>query len=97
MKGKHQRKPMKTMDRILVIVGLTLAAYTVTVLVMSTRYITVPSELTVAVFSVCGGECGIMGWIKTTKERAQERQWAKEDSKASESESQYESQEDLYR
>lgn len=67
------------MNLVLILVGVVLVAYTVTALILSAKLITVPSELTVAVFSVCGGECGIMGWIKTTKERREDRKWMKED------------------
>lgn len=31
------------------------------------------------VFATLGGECGIMGWIKTTKDRNRERKWEQED------------------
>lgn len=27
------------------------------------------------VFATLGGECGILGWIKTTKEKKQDRRW----------------------
>ena len=77
--NKRTKPRIGTMNLILVLVGVTLLAYTVTVLIMTAHYITVPSELTVAVFGVCGGECGIMGWIKTTKDRQQEHRWQAEE------------------
>ena len=30
---------------------------------------TEPATLIIAVFALCGLECGVMGWIKTTKEK----------------------------
>ena len=36
------------------------------------------------VFGFCGGECGVMGWIKTTKERQTDRRWQIEDEKRTE-------------
>ena len=35
--------------------------------------------LCTCVFAACGGECGVMGWIKTTKERQRERSFELED------------------
>lgn len=39
----------------------------------------IPDTLCTCVFAICGGECGVMGWIKTTKERQRERQYELED------------------
>ena len=39
----------------------------------------IPDTLCTWVFSVCGGECGVMGWIKTTKDRHPSRQYELED------------------
>lgn len=39
------------------------------------------------VFSVCGGECGVMGWIKTTKDRHLSRQYELEDRETDKKES----------
>ena len=39
----------------------------------------IPDTLCTCVFSVCGGECGVMGWIKTTKDRHLSRQYELED------------------
>lgn len=44
-----------------------------------TIYGTVPDTLITCVFATLGGECGIMGWIKTTKDRNRERKWEQED------------------
>ncbi len=46
--------------------------FTCFVIVMIAIYIRtggIPDTLCTCVFSVCGGECGVMGWIKTTKDR----------------------------
>ena len=34
-----------------------------------------PDTLITCVFATLGGECGILGWIKTTKEKKQDRRW----------------------
>ena len=38
----------------------------------------VPDSLVTAVFAVCGGECGVMGWIKTTKDKINDKKEKKE-------------------
>lgn len=61
------------MDVILVIVGVVLLLFTVAMVV--TFYIcgAIPDTLCTCVFAALGGECGVMGWIKTAKERYAER------------------------
>ena len=39
----------------------------------------IPDTLVTCVFAALGGECGAMAWIKTTKERRQDREWQKQD------------------
>ena len=72
---------MKVMDVILVIVGLCLAAFTVAMIVLFQIYGAIPDTLCTCVFAALGGECGIMGWIKTSKDRRREREWELEDKK----------------
>lgn len=33
------------------------------------------STLITCVFGICGGECGVMGWIRTTKDKQKEREY----------------------
>ena len=75
------KKQKRTMDIILIFIAVFLLAFIVIILVL--YYITgaIPDTLCTCVFTVCGGECGIMGWIKTTKERQRERQCELEDRK----------------
>ena len=47
----------------------------------------IPDTLCTCVFSVCGGECGVMGWIKTTKDRHLSRQYELEDRETDKKES----------
>ena len=72
---------MKVMDVILVIVGLCLAAFTVAMIVLFQIYGAIPDTLCTCVFAALGGECGVMGWIKTSKDRRREREWELEDKK----------------
>lgn len=76
-----KRKPVGTMNAILIIVGVSMLAFTVTMIWLFRSYMAVPDTLITCVFAVLGGECGIMGWIKTTKEKNRERKWQLEDEK----------------
>ena len=80
-KAKAARKPrhIGTMDIILIIVGVALVAFTIEMILLFRETGMVPDTLITCVFAALGGECGVMGWIKTTKERNKERTWAQED------------------
>lgn len=69
----------RTMDLILVIVYVTLLVFTVTMIILYVLTGGIPDELCRCFFGVMGGECGAMAWIKTAKEKNQQRQWYKED------------------
>lgn len=89
MKGKREdehakrpsRKKMGTMNIILIIVGVMLFAFTVTMILLFKEYGSIPDTLVTCVFAALGGECGVMGWIKTSKERNRDRSWELEDRK----------------
>ena len=67
------------MDIILIVVGISLLTFTVTMVRIYRECGGVPDTLVTCVFATLGGECGIMGWIKTTKDRNKERKWEQED------------------
>ena len=69
---KPPKKKMGTMDRILVLEAVFLVAYTVADLVVFWHTGSEPATLTGCVFGVCGLENGVMGWIKTNKDKAAE-------------------------
>ena len=71
-----------TMNLILVMVGVVFAVFTTVMIVLFCLYGSVPDTLVTCVFGVLGGECGVMGWIKTSKERNRERKWEVEDRKS---------------
>jgi len=74
-----KRNRLGTMDIILIVIGIALVAVYVDMRNIYLQTGGVPGELLAGVFTIAGGECGIMGWIKTTKERRQERQYELED------------------
>ena len=79
------KKDVRTMDVILVVIAVFLLLFIITLLIL--YYITgaIPDTLCTCVFTICGGECGVMGWIKTTKDRRKDRQYELEDRKYHES------------
>lgn len=74
-----EKKKLKTMDLILIIVGVFLITFTITMIVLYIITGSEPGTLITCVFATCGGECGIMGWIRTSKERHRDRQYELED------------------
>lgn len=76
------KKKIGTMDLILIIIGVVLLVFVIYMIKLFREYGTIPDTLVTCVFALCSGECGIMGWIKTTKDRKQERKWELEDRKS---------------
>ena len=74
-----QREKWKTMDVILVILAIFLLVFVIAMIAIYIKTGGIPDTLCTCVFSVCGGECGVMGWIKTTKDRHLSRQYELED------------------
>lgn len=72
---RHAPKKAKigTMDKVLILEAVVLIAYTVADLWIFYKVGAEPTTLTACVFGVCGVENGVMGWIKTNKDKADER------------------------
>lgn len=68
-----------TMDIILITMAVFLVAFIGAMLWLYYSTGGIPDTLCTCVFAVCGGECGVMGWIKTTKDRYRDRQYELED------------------
>lgn len=94
-KSSPEKKKIGVMDIILIIVGISLFAFTVAMIQIFREYGAVPDTLITCVFAALGGECGIMGWIKTTKSRYQERTWEKEDRQEAKREAQEQPHNDM--
>ena len=80
-KTKRKKKRIGTMDLILLLVFICLVIFTVTMIRLFPGYGSVPDTLVTCVFATLGGECGILGWIKTNKDKRQDRRWQREDMK----------------
>lgn len=73
------KKKYKTMDIVLVVVGFLLIAFTLKMIHVFETTGAIPDTLCTCVFAALSGECGIMGWIKVTKDKYTERKWQQED------------------
>lgn len=62
-----KKKKLGVMDLILLLVGIFLFCFTAVMVVVFIICGSIPDTLVTCVFAICGGECGIMGWIKTEK------------------------------
>ena len=78
---KSAGKSIGTMNIILIIVGIFLLLFTLKMISLFETYGMVPDTLVNCVFAALAGECGIMGWIKTSKEKNKDRKWILEDRK----------------
>lgn len=74
-----KKKEFGTMNFVLVLVGISLVLFTIAMIWLFREYGSIPDTLVTCVFATLGGECGVMGWIKTTKTRYEDRKWQKED------------------
>lgn len=70
--GQEKPAKMGVMDKVLILEAVVLVTYTVADLVVFWHTGAEPTTLTACVFGVCGLENGVMGWIKTNKDKAAE-------------------------
>ncbi|MCD7891625.1 MAG: hypothetical protein LUG26_07770 [Ruminococcus sp.] len=93
-KSFQKKNGIGVMDIILIIVGASLLLFTISMIQLFREYGAVPDTLVTCVFAALSGECGIMGWIKTTKERNKERNWEKEDKQEAQQEARQEAKQE---
>ncbi len=70
---RNRRRDVKTMDVVLVTIAIFLCLFAGVMICLYVRTGGIPDTLCTCVFAACGGECGVMGWIRTTKDRQRER------------------------
>lgn len=78
-KANKPPKKIRTMDVILVVIAVALVAFTLEMIKIYKETGMIPDTLCTCVFAALGGECGAMAFIKTAKERRQDRKWIRED------------------
>ena len=69
----------KTMDLILILLGVAVVIFTVVMIWLYLLTGAIPDTLCTCFFAACTGECGFMGIIKVSKEKYREREWQLED------------------
>lgn len=77
--AKGKKPKVRTMDVILLIIAVALAAFTLEMIDLYRETGAIPDTLCTCVFGALAGECGAMAWIKTTKDRRTEREWQLQD------------------
>jgi len=70
-----------TLNIVLICVGLFFVWFNYQMLEIFKLCGAIPETYACAVIAAIIGECGICGWIKTTKEKRMQREWDKEDRK----------------
>lgn len=79
LKGRKMKKKNRTSKVIITALLVFLLIFTIVCLWLFHSTGEEPSALIGAVFVFCGGECGILGWIRTTKEHQIKRKEEIED------------------
>lgn len=74
-------KKIGTLNIILALVGAFFIWFNWQMILMFRECGSIPESYACAVVAATIGECGICGWIRTNKDRRQERTWQKEDEK----------------
>lgn len=77
---KPPKKGIGAMDKILILEAILLIAYTIADLIVFWHTGAEPYTLTTCVFAVCGLENGVMGWIKTNKDKMNQSSYGSDDS-----------------
>lgn len=73
MERKFKTRKVKTMDAVLITMAVFLLVFVAAMLWLYRTTGGIPDTLCTCVFAACGGECGVMGWIRTTKDRQREQ------------------------
>ena len=78
-KIKKYFKKIGTLNIVLLLVGAFFVWFNWQMILMFRECGSIPETYACAVVTATIGECGICGWIRTNKDRRQERIWEKED------------------
>lgn len=92
-KLKKAASRIGTLNLILILVGAFFVWFNWQMLGIFREYGSIPETYACAVIAATIGECGICGWIRTTKDRKRERKWEQEEKQAEKSVKSTESEE----
>lgn len=76
---KDKLSKVGTLNIILALVGIFFLWFNWQMMEMFKLCGAIPESYACAVIAAVLGECGVCGWIRTTKDKKQDRKWAKED------------------
>lgn len=81
-KAKHakpkEKMKIKTLDMVLVIVFGIFLWFNYRMITMYAQMGSIPEGYACTVVAALIGECGVCGWIRTTKSKREEHEWEKE-------------------
>ena len=77
-------KKVGTLNLVLILVGAFFVWFNWQMILLYREYDSMPETYACAVVAATIGECGICGWIRTNKDKRQDRKWEKEDRKKQE-------------
>ena len=74
-------KKVGTLNLVLILVGAFFVWFNWQMILVFREYGSIPETYACAVVAATIGECGICGWIRTNKDKQQDRKWQKQDEK----------------
>lgn len=81
---KNKIKQIGTLNLVLILVGTFFVWFNWQMILTFRMYGSMPETYACAVVAATIGECGICGWIRTNKDKRQDREWQKDDLKEQE-------------
>ena len=94
MRAKHmntniqnEKKKVRTLNVVLIILGIAVGIFTVAMIQIYLKTGGIPDTLCGWFYGAATGEFGVMGWIRTTKDRDKKRQYELEDREYNDSKS----------
>lgn len=70
-----EKKKLNKFDVILIIMGITLFLFIVTMIILFCLFQSIPDTLVISVFGIFTGECGIMGMLKHSNNKYSQYQY----------------------
>lgn len=89
VKRKNPISRLGTMNLILILIAAYVFWFTNRMIGIYEVTSGIPDTLVQCVFALLGGECGAMAWIRTTKDKQQDRKWAAENQAKMDAEAQH--------
>lgn len=84
---QNEKKKVRTLNVVLIILGIAVGIFTVAMIQIYLKTGGIPDTLCGCFYGAATGEFGVMGWIRTTKDRDKKRQYDLEDREYNDSKS----------